>query len=96
MKTSSQVHSQKSHLALRLKENETHQKYLEQQLDKEQQKYSTVLKQYEELRSSIEADDIQKEIRNLKGSVDDMKMTFDKIKLMKNKWTEAVCKHIII
>ena len=92
MKTSSQVHSQKSHLALKLKENETHRKYLEQQLDKEQQKYSTLLKQYEQLRSSIEADDIQKEIRNLEGSVDDVKATFDKIKLMR---TEVVCKYIM-
>ena len=79
-------------MALKLKENEKHRKYLEQQLDKEQQKYSTLLKQYKELRSSIEADGIQKEIRNLEGSVDDVKATFDKIKLMR---TEVVCKYIM-
>jgi len=94
MKSSPQVYSQKSNLTLRLKENETHHKYLKQQLDKEQQKYSTLLKQYEELRSSIEADDIQKEIRNLEGSVDDVKATFDKIQLMKTQWSEMVSEYM--
>ena len=79
-------------MALKLNENEAHHKYLRQLLDKEQQKYSTLLKQYEELRSSIEADDIQKEIRDLERSVDEVKAAFDKIKLMR---IEVVCKYIM-
>ena len=87
--TSPQVRSQKDHLVVKLKENETYKKFVEQQLDKEQQKYSTILKQYEELKSSFGADDIQKEIHKLEGSVDEVRATIDKIELVK---TEMVCK----
>ena len=90
MMMSSQVHAQRSQLVVKLKENETYKKFVEQQLDKEQQKYSTLLKQYLELKSSFGADDIQKEIRNLEGSLDEVKTSFDKIKLMKTQWTEMV------
>ena len=90
--TSPQVRSQKGHLVVKLKENETYKKFVEQQLDKEQQKYSTLLKQYEELKSSFGADDIQKEIHKLEGSVDDVRATIDKIELVKMQWTEMVCK----
>ncbi|XP_065893092.1 uncharacterized protein [Dysidea avara] len=82
------VRSQKGHLVVKLKENETYKKFVEQQLDKEQQKYSTLLKQYEELKSSFGADDIQKEIHKLEGSVDDVRATIDKIELVKMQWTE--------
>ena len=90
--TSSQVHKQKDYLVVKLKETETYKKFLEQQLDKEQQKYSTVLKQYEEVKSSFGVDDIQKEIHKLEGSVDEVRATIDKIELVKKQWTEMVCK----
>ena len=96
MMMSSQVHAQKSQLVVKLKKNETYKKFLEQQLDKEQQKNSTLLKQYEELKSSFGADDVQKEIHNLEGSLDEVKISFDKIKLMKTQWTEMVCKYILL
>ena len=96
MMTSPQVRSQKDYLVVKLKETETYKKFVEQQLDKEQQKYSTLLKQYEELKSSFGADNVQKEIRNLEGSLDEVKTSFDKIKLMKTQWTEMVCKYILL
>jgi len=89
--TSLQVHSQKDHLVVKLKEAETYKKFLEQQLDKEQQRYSTVLKQYEEVKSSFGVDDIRKEIHKLEGSVDEVRATIDKIELVKIQCTEMVC-----
>ena len=90
-----QVRSQKDHLVLKLKETETYNKFLKQQLDKEQQKYSTLLKQYEEVKSSFGADDIQKEIHNLEGSVDEIQAIIDKIELLKMQFTEMVCTQLM-
>jgi len=89
--TSLQVHSQKDHLVVKLKETERYKKFLEQQLDKEQLKYSTVLEQYEEAKSSFGIDDILKEIHKLEGSVDEFRATIDKIELVKMQCTEMVC-----
>ena len=69
-----------------MKETETHKNYFEQQLDKKQQ-----LKQYEELQSSLSSGDIWKEIKNLEGSVDQVRATIDKMELVKLQCVEMVC-----
>ena len=82
-----QVRLQKDHLMVELKETKMHKNYFEQQLDKKQQQ----LKQYEELQSSLGSGDIWKEIKNLEGSVDEVRATIDKMELVKLQCVEMVC-----
>ena len=88
---SPQVRSQNNTLRTELKDAQTYTKIVEQQLDKERQKYSTLLNKYEEVKPLFDdANDIQKEIRNIEGSVDEVIATIDKVKRVKMQWTEMV------
>ena len=74
---------QNDQLMVKLKETERHKNYFQQELNKK-------LKQYEELESSLGSGDIWKEIKNLEGSVDEIRGTMDKIELVKLQWIEMV------
>jgi len=83
-----QVRLKTDHLMVKLKETETQKNYFEQHLDKKQQQ----LKQYEELQLSLGSGaDIWKEIKNLEGSVDEVRATIDKMELVKLQCVEMVC-----
>ena len=83
-----QVRLKTDHLMVKLKETETQKNYFEQHLDKKQWQ----LKQYEELQLSLGSGaDIWKEIKNLEGSVDEVRATIDKMELVKLQCVEMVC-----
>jgi len=73
-----------------LKGKETHQKYLEQQLDKEVERYSCLVKQYEELKSSLNIDEIQVEIRDIQRSINKLKFDYDLIESIKQERSTEV------
>ena len=81
---------------VKLRENEAYSKFVEQQLNRKQQKCASLQKQYEELTASFKIDEIELAICDLQSSVDKLKDDFDQIKLVKEKLTEMVCKSNLI
>jgi len=81
---------------VKLKEMETYQNYLKQQLDKEVEKYSRLLKQYEELQSSLlNLDKIKIEIKGIQRSVEKLKFDYDLVELIKQEKSAEVNKTLL-
>ena len=91
-----QVNSQNAELQTQLKEKETYEKALQQQISKTEEKYSEVNEMYEKLKMVSNAKEVEDQLCITQRKMANVKAEFGFIDVIKIKYIEEVVMYIIL
>ena len=87
------LQSQEDRLVIQLEESKALEASLQEKIVNEKQKYSDLLRKYEELQSSLSLGrEVETELTKLQLTMEEISISLEKMDATKNYWGDKVCK----